>query len=202
MALTSGLSITCPDIEATGGIDLILLREWNSTGSPDLIELGSGTHTVTSIQKSGPANANWGVYEFKIETGQMTVTGNTEMGVSTYECAVSFMIPKMDLDNIDALQTFNGKCLQVIARDTNGTFFVLGISDTLTGGDFGLDIPAASHIGTRPQTFAKLMSMEGGTGQAFADDNGLTVTIGCTQYELPRTYTGTVTLSGTTATTT
>ena len=72
--------------------------------------------------------------------------------------------------------------------DTNGTYWVIGISDTLTGGDGGLDLAAASHIGTRPQTFARLGTVEGGTGAAFSDENGMTITITCTQYEFPRIY--------------
>ena len=34
--------------------------------------------------------------------------------------------------------------------------------------------------------------MEGGTGTAFNDDNGITVNLSSKQFELPRIYTGTI----------
>tara|TARA_R110000868_G_C10869413_1_gene762154 strand:+ start:648 stop:1262 length:615 start_codon:yes stop_codon:yes gene_type:complete len=186
MAITDGLSIGCSDLQASGGIQRVFIREWNSTGSPDQIALGVGT--ITSIADSGGTNSTWGVFESKIETPAITVSGTSEKNVNTYECNLTFMLPKMDLTKRNRIQEFAGKCLMVMAEDTNGTYFVLGVSDVLTGGDGGLDIPVASHIGTRPQTFARLASVEGGSGAAFSDENGLTVTITCSQYELPRNY--------------
>ena len=44
----------------------------------------------------------------------------------------------------------------------------------------------------RSQTFVNVSSIEGGTGSAFDDTNGLTVNLMCKQYELPREYTGTI----------
>lgn len=186
MAITDGLLIGCSDLQASGGIQRVFIREWNSTGSPDQIALGTGT--ITSIADSVGTNSTWGVFESKIETPAITISGTSEKNVNTYECNLTFMLPKMDLTKRNRIQDFAGKCLMVMAEDTNGTYFVLGVSDVLTGGDGGLDIPVASHIGTRPQTFARLASVEGGSGAAFSDENGLTVTITCTQYELPRTY--------------
>ena len=68
MAITDGLAIACGDLQATGGIKRVLIREWNSTGSPDDIILGAtGVHTVTSIMDSSGSNSTWGVFENKIE---------------------------------------------------------------------------------------------------------------------------------------
>ena len=36
-------------------------------------------------------------------------------------------------------------------------------------------------------------TIEGGTGAAFSDETMITVTLTCTQYELPRTYVGAAT---------
>jgi len=203
MAIASGLSVgACDDMQATGGIKNIFIREWNSTGSPDQIALGgSGTHSVTSIADSGGSTSTWGVFETKIETPALIVSGTSEKNVNTYECSITFNLPRIELTKLNAIQGFAGKCLMVMLEDTNLNWFVLGVSDTLTGGDGGLDIPVASHIGTRPQTFARLASVEGGSGAAFSDENGLTVTITATQYELPRAFTGaTPTMSGTVGT--
>ena len=189
MAITDGLAIGCGDLQATGGIKRVLIREWNSTGSPDDIILGAtGAHTVTSIMDSGGTNSTWGVFENKIETPALVVSGTTEKNVSTYECSVSFNLPKMDLIKTNRLQEFTGKCLMVLAEDTNSDWFVLGISNTLTGSDGNLDPSTAGDTGTRQQTFAKLGTIEGGSGAAFSDENGLTVTLTCTQFELPRLY--------------
>tara|TARA_R110000765_G_scaffold7759_2_gene25299 strand:- start:615 stop:1238 length:624 start_codon:yes stop_codon:yes gene_type:complete len=189
MAITDGLAIACGDLQATGGIKRVLIREWNSTGSVDDIIFGAlGVHTITSIQDSSGTTSTWGVFENKIETPALVVSGTTDKNVSTYECSVSFNLPKMDLTKTNRLQEFTGKCLMVLAEDTNADWFVLGISDTLTGSDGNLDPNTAGDSGTRQQTFAKLGSIEGGSGAAFSDENGLTVTLTCTQFELPRLY--------------
>lgn len=185
MAITDGLSVLCADLQASGGLQQVLIREWNSTGSPDQIVFNA-SHSIASITDSGGTSATWGVFESKIETSSLTISGATVKNVSTYDCNLSFNIPKISLLHLNSLDEFRGKCLMVLVKDTNDQWINIGISNVLTGGDGGLDIPVDSHIGTRPQTFAKLASIEGGTGAAFSDENGLTVTINCTQYELPR----------------
>ncbi len=202
MAINDGLTTACTNLQASGGIQTVFIREWNfkqSDGStaPDMIAT-LGTGTITSIADNGGTNSTWGVYETKLESPVLAISGTSEMNVNTYECSLTFNLPQVDLARRNSITDLQGKCLQVMMLDTNGTYFVIGISGTLTGGDGGLDIPASSHIGTRPQTFARLASVEGGTGAAFSDETGLTVTLTCTQFELPRTYTGAEpTISGT-----
>mgnify|MGYP003136633554 FL=1 len=214
MAIDTGLAIACSDVQAVGGIQRVYIRKWNSTGSPDQLVIDGSNHTVTSIADSGGTNSTWGVYETKIETTDLQIAGTSENGVSTYECNLSFMLPNTDLTKITRLQELTNEPLQVIVVDSNGdpetatssastaTHLVLGISNTLTGSDQNLDIAVAAHSGTRPQTFARVASIEGGSGAAFADQNGVTVTITCTQYELPRTYVNStpVSITGTVAT--
>lgn len=187
MAIADGLTTTCTNIQSSGGIQTVFIREWNSTGSPDQIAT-LGTGTITSIADSGGSTSTWGVYETKIETPALSVTGASVGNANTYECNLTFNLPQLDLARRNSITDLQGKCLQVMMLDTNGTYFVIGISGTLTGGDGGLDLAVASHIGTRPQTFARLSAVEGGTGAAFSDETGLNVTLTCTQYELPRTY--------------
>ena len=183
MAIASGLTTTCTNLQASGGIQTVFIRKWNSTGSPDKIAT-LGTGNITSIADSGGTNSTWGIFETKLESPVLAISGTSEMNVNTYECTLTFNIPQLDLARRNSITEFQGKCLQVMMLDANGTYFVMGISGTLTGGDGGLDLAQASHIGTRPQTFARLASVEGGTGAAFSDENGLTVTLTCTQYEL------------------
>ena len=181
MAIADGLTTTCGNLQSSGGIQTVLIREWNSTGSPDKIAT-LGTGTITSIADSGGSTYTWGVYETKLESPTLSINGTSVGNANTYECSLSFYLPQLDLLRRNSITDMQGKCLQVMMLDTNSTYFVLGISGTLTGGDGGLDLAAASHIGTRPQTFAKVGTVEGGTGAAFSDETGLTVTLTCTQY--------------------
>jgi len=187
MAIADGLTTTCTNLQSSGGIQTVFIREWNSTGSPDQIAT-LGTGTITSIADSGGSTSTWGVYETKLETPVLSISGASVGNANTYECTLTFNLPQLDLARRNSVTDMQGKCLQVMMLDTNGTYFVIGISGTLTGGDGGLDLAAASHIGTRPQTFARLSTVEGGTGAAFSEETGLNVTLTCTQYELPRTY--------------
>ena len=55
---------------------------------------------------------------------------------------------------------------------------LIGASDTLSN----LENKA------RSQTWARIASIEGGTGAAFSDEDGVTVTLTCTQFEAPNAY--------------
>ena len=187
MAIADGLTTTCTNLQASGGVQTVFIREWNSTGNPDRIAT-LGTGTITSIADSGSSTSTWGVYECKLETPTLSITGSSVGNANTYECNLTFNLPQLDLARRNSITDLQGKCLQVMMLDTNGTYFVIGISGVLTGGDALLDPSAGSHIGTRPQTFARLSAVEGGTGGMFSDETGLTITLTCTQYELPRTY--------------
>jgi len=188
MAIADGLTTGCADLQASGGIQTVFIRKWNSTGSPDQITVSS-VNKITSIADSGGSTSTWGVYETKLQTPALSVTGTSVGNANTYECSLTFNLPQIDLQRRTALADLEGECLQVMMLDTNSNYWVIGISDTLTGGDGGLDLPTVSgHIGTRPQTFARLGSVEGGTGAAFSDENGMTITLTCTQYEFPRIY--------------
>jgi len=80
-----------------------------------------------------------------------------------------------------------------MALDTNGKWWVLGVSEKYANED----------VASRSQTFLNMGTIEGGTGAAYSDDNGITVTLTARQFELPREYAGTVTVdtSALTATT-
>tara|TARA_R110002033_G_scaffold44567_1_gene87397 strand:+ start:37 stop:678 length:642 start_codon:yes stop_codon:yes gene_type:complete len=193
MAITDGLATGCGDLQASGGIKNIFIREWNKKANgdvaPDQIVLASGgTASITSIADGGGSTSTWGVFETKLESPVLSVSGTAVGNANTYECTLAFNLPHFDLARRTRISELEGKCLQVMVQDTNDTYFVIGIGNTLTGGDGGKDFPAASHIGTRPQTFARIGSIEATTGAAFSDETMITVTLTCTQYELPRTY--------------
>mgnify|MGYP003625424474 FL=1 len=204
MAIESGQAIGCSDLQAVGGTRYVLIREWKAG---DLVTFATGE--VTSIQKAGPVAADWGVYESRIESSSLTIAGTDEKkNVSTYECTLSFYLPKITKSKFDRLNEFTGKCLMAIVVDNNDATtidtipattydsnFVIGVSETFEN--------IADNV--RSQTMGHITSIEGGTGAAFGDENGVTVTITCTQYELPRKYNSAgagISITGTTALTT
>ena len=181
MAIDKGIAINCDDLQQIGGIKHILLRSWTA-GDIITYDSGAGKHDISSIKKSGPANADWFLYEFKSQEANMTVNATKENGSTAFECGLSFMLPKMGKAKFHELQNMLTDCMMAIAVDNNDTALVLGISEKYRN----------EKIPERSQTFLNVSSMEGGSGSAFDDTNGITLNLMCTQYELPRIYTGTI----------
>ena len=69
-----------------------------------------------------------------------------------------------------------------IVVDTNGNNWVIGLSELYQNED----------VLARNQTYLNLSGMEGATGAAYSEENGVTVTLVARQFELPRNYTGTL----------
>ena len=194
MAIDTGLAIVCADLQATGGIKRILIRAWSAD---DVVLYGTTpeTHTITSI-KDLAADAAWGVYEFKNETPALTISATKEMGSTAFECGLSFFLPKLEYLKFNLVQSILNSCLMVIAVDTNDNAFVLGVSEKYEN----------ESVSSRNQTFAQLATVEGGTGAAYSDESGITISLMARQFEMPRQYvpsaTGiTVAADGLTATT-
>ena len=182
MAIDTGLGVTCTDLEATGGIKQILLRSWATT---DAVVYGNaaGEHDIDSILTGG-SSASWFVFEFKNETPAMTINATKENGSTAFECGLSFMLPKLDNTKFAELQELLNTCMMGIAIDTNDNAFVLGVSEKYANED----------VPSKNQTFLNLASMEGGTGAAYSDESGITVSLMARQFELPRKYIGTITV--------
>jgi len=181
MAIDTGLAIGCTDLQATGGITQILLRDW---AAGDAVTYGAtGVHTIVSILETA-ADANWFVYEFKNETPALTIAATKENGSTAFECGLSFFLPKTDLAKFNALQGMLNSCMMGIAIDTNGNQWVLGVSEKYANED----------VASRSQTFLNMATIEGGTGAAYSDESGVTVSLMARQFELPREYVGTVTV--------
>jgi len=194
MAIDTGLAIVCADLQATGGIKRILIRAWTDD---DVVLYGTtpATHTITSI-KDLAADASWGVYEFKNETPALTISATKEMGSTAFECGLSFFLPKLEYLKFNIIESITNSCLMVIAVDNNDNAFVLGASEKYEN----------QSKSSRNQTFAQLATVEGGTGAAYSDESGITISLMARQFEMPRQYvpsaTGiTVAADGLTATT-
>ena len=92
------------------------------------------------------------------------------------------VFPKMGTKKFAELQNRLNDCMMAIAVDNNDNACVLGVSQLYRN----------ESVPERSQTFVNVSSIEGGTGSAFDDTNGLTVNLMCKQFELPREYTGTI----------
>ena len=181
MAIDTGLGVVCADLQATGGISQIILREWETA---DVVTYGAGTaHTITNIQSGG--DSAWFVYEFKNEVPAMTITATKENGSTSFECGLSFMLPNIDATKFEELKNFESACMMGMILDTNGNWWVLGASAKYANED----------VQAKSQTFLSLSGFEGGTGAAYSDENGITINLMARQFELPREYAGAVTVN-------
>ena len=193
MAITNGITISCSDLMAVGGIRTILIRSF-ATGDTITYNNTSALHEVTSITDTTGPTATWYAFEFKDQNPALTVTAAKENGSTSYDCSLSFMMPEMDNLKGALLQQMMDTCIMAIAIGNNDKYYCLGISQKYEN----------EKVTTRNQTFASMTGAEGTTGAAYDDDSGWTVTLGCKQWEAPRLYTGTIVLytSGQQATTT
>ena len=198
MGVADGMAINCSDLQAVGGTRLIAIRKWLAT---DVVAFDDTNHDITSILEVA-APAEWGVYESRIESSSLTVSATNEgKFFTTYDCTVSWFISGFTAAQFKDLHSFEGgDCLMVMVIDNNdntsGTTNpsaafasnkVIGVSNTLENQDSAV----------RTQQYCTLRSIEGGTGAAFSDEIGVTVTVGCMMYETPRNYAGTIALGAT-----
>ena len=195
MAIDSGVTINCVDLQAPGGIRQILLRSWAATDT--IIYQNAGTspnadHEISSITSGGVATASWFNYDFKDQEPSMTINGTKENGSTQFEVGLSFTLPRMTSDKFHQVQAMLRECIMAIVVTTSGQSFVVGVSELYRN----------ESVAARSQTFANIATIEGGTGAAYNDDNGITVTLMAKQYELPRVYSGTIALTGTDGATT
>lgn len=196
MAIDKGIGVDCTSLQSTGGIKQICLRSFASDDAV-LYDNGVGKHDITSITQGGGSTANWFVFEFKNETAALTINATKENGSTAFECGLSFMIPQINNSRMHELQTMLNTCMMAIIVTTNDEKLVVGASQKYANED----------VPSKNQTFLNLASMEGGTGAAYSDENGLTVNLMARQFELPRQYAAagaglTVDTSALTATTT
>lgn len=185
MAIDAGLAVGCTDLQRTGGISQIVLRTM-LTGDIVTYDNAAGKHGISSIKKAGPADAtDWHVFEFTNETPTMNIAATKENGSTSFECTLSFYLPLMNETKFHELQNLLNTCMMGIVVDTNGNNYVLGISEKYQNEDVNP---------FRNQTYLNLSGMEGSTGAAYSEENGITVTLMARQFELPRLYTGTLTV--------
>jgi len=198
MAIDTGLSILCADLQRTGGITQIFLRSWAASDTATFVNTAGVSHSISSIVDTGGATASWFMFEFKDEVPTLAVAASKENGSTAFECTLSFYLPRMNDTKFAILQELLSECMMGIIVDTNGNEYVIGVSELYSVGGSG------NASLSRSQTYLNLTSMEGATGAAYSEENGITVVLTARQFELPRIYTGTLTpdVTALTATTT
>ena len=177
MAIDNGIAIDCSALQTTGGIKQICLRSFAS-GDAVTYSNAAGKHDITKIVDSGASTADWKVFEFKNETADLTVNATKENGSTVFECGLTFMLPQINNVKMHELQTMLNTCMMAIVVTSNNEKLVVGLSEKYANED----------VVSRNQTFLNLASMEGGTGAAYSDQNGLTISLMARQFELPRQY--------------
>jgi len=192
MAIDTGLIVDCADLNAVGGIRQIIITDLDNIETVAPTGLAAD-HIVTALTTTVP----WARFEFKNETAALAISGTKEGGSTAYECALSFYLPDVDAGRFAELTKLQSACPVAIVQMNSGVKLMVGFSYTYE------NLAGSTTPWDRNQTYANLTSIEGGTGAAYADDNGVTVTLTARQFDLPLEYSGAITVdaAGTTATT-
>jgi hypothetical protein len=174
MAIDAGLQIACSDLNRRGGVQTLFLANMDTVTA---VTTGS-THDITI------SAGDLFVYEFEKETAQMTVTTSKENGSTICEVGIEAYLPEISKEKFHELTNMQDACIYGIVKDWNNKYFVIGLDGVFTNTD---------AVG-RTQTYADLTSVEGGTGAAWNDQNGVMFKLTAKQGELPRELTNTVTI--------
>ena len=180
MAIDTGITVGCGDIQRKGGLRYVGLFDWSDLSTTTGINYSSTTHAITDLNTT--AGSQSGVlFEFKDETATLNIAGTKENGQTTFEVTVEMYIPRCDADKFFAINKAQDQCLFACVQDTNGRNWILGISEAYEN----------VNVNYRNQTFGKLTGLDGTTGSAYTEENGITLTFMCRQYELPYEWQGT-----------
>tara|TARA_R110000751_G_scaffold153540_3_gene258647 strand:+ start:44 stop:649 length:606 start_codon:yes stop_codon:yes gene_type:complete len=176
MAITTGLLVTCADLNSIGGIRQILITDVGNiaTMAPAASNV---SHSITELTTSIP----WARFEFQNETAGMTVTGTKTNGSTEYIVDLTFFVPYANGQRSAELAALEGGCPVALVEYSTGIIMVIGLS-------YLYQSQSSTTPWLRNQTTAGLKTIEGGSGLLYSDLNGYTVTMSAKQYELPYEY--------------
>jgi|11_taG_2_1085331.scaffolds.fasta_scaffold00424_8 hypothetical protein len=174
------LTVAASDLEIRGGLQYIAIGKLSAVSAITFTDTADTAHGISAI--GGLTSSNVALlFDLKQGTGSLSTSGSKDGGTIMFEHTVSFYVPNCSNQHFRALQTLNNENLVVVTEDYNGTNHCIGLSKAYKNAD---------EI-TNQQMYARLSAVEGGTGAALGDENGVTVTITCSSGELPRLFTGT-----------
>lgn len=170
MALTT-LSVGNADHFAKGGVKKMTLGTFDSTLA---FTVGSD-HDVTGFVNS----ATTYVIEFEKETAKLATSTSQEKGLSMTTANIECYIPKMAKDRFKVLEALKGQSLYGAIEMWNGEKLLVGWDNVL--GD--------STAGEITSDFALFLEgIDGESGGALADANGITLKLMAVQGEELREY--------------
>ena len=178
------LAIAHSDLEIRGGLQYVGVGLYSSVSgmaAGGAFTSSADNHSVTLV--GGDALA---VFDLKQGTGSLTTSGSKEGGTIMFEHTVSFYVPNISTAHLSNLQSMANEDLVVITQGYDSTQkHIIGLSEAYQASD---------SVRGNAQMYARLTSIEGGTGAALGDENGVTVTIVAQSGELPRTVTNSLTI--------
>jgi hypothetical protein len=138
------------------GVQAVYIGEWTSN---------AGYTYSVSGQITGFTAGTSSFYEFQqtIETGSLTETGNfnTQNGTAYYDQVVEITIHNTDQSLINQVNTLGRGRWRILVLDVNGSYFLIG-----------------------RQNPVMVTSVAGGSGKAYGDLNGFTITFTGKEYDV------------------
>lgn len=172
------LSIAHTDLEVRGGLQYVAIGLLSDSSAMTFLDTSAYSVDYTAASALE-------LFDLKQGTGSLTTSGSKEGGTILFEHTVSFYVPNCSAAHLRSLETLKDQDLVVLAQGYDTTPYILGLSKA-----FGLENSTLGNVQMR----ARLSAIEGGTGAALGDENGLTVTITAQSGELPRVCANTITL--------
>jgi hypothetical protein len=181
MAITSGIHTECYDLVEVGGIFNIYVTDLDNLATVT-VNGGASTHDYTNLTGTVP----WAMFNTKPSTASWATTSSKENGVTKWETTVSWYVPNITSAKSFVAEAMKNGCLVAVATFRSGVSLTCGISVPYEGFGHG------SKQWLYNQTFST-MTIEQNSGSDFADDQGGTISIVASSFEVPRTYSGTIT---------
>jgi len=175
------LALATTDFEKRGGLRHIGLCA-TSNLTPTFTAADAANSHAVALVDSSPLE----LFDLKQGTGSLTTSGSKENGVMMFEHTLSFYIPNCSNEHFGNLQKLLQEQIAAVVVDHNDQAFLIGMSAAFQH--------TTGSSSFNNQMYATMTSLEGGTGAALGDENGVTVTITCSSGELPRTVSSTITV--------
>lgn len=146
--LTSGYTLACRSI---AGIQAVYIGEWNGAS----LVSGFSYSSNGTINNISSGTSSFYKFEQPIETGSLTETGNfnVQNGTAYYDQVVEITTHNTDQDLANQVNILGRGKWRIIVNDVNGKWFLIG-----------------------KQNPVYVTAVAGGSGKAYGDLNGFTIT--------------------------
>lgn len=149
--ITSGYTVGCRD--NSGGIKKIFIASYDGTIT---YTLANTTNIITDFVAVSPATVpDFHTFESEVEQGSFNQTGqfSTETGTAFYEQTVELTMFKVDAARRNQILALGQGAWRIMILDQNGNYYLVGKENPV-----------------------RVTAMNIGTGKAFSDLNGVTIT--------------------------